>query len=689
MNNKVKFKLENRRVLVALFSTLFFCGLSIPAFAQEPTPTPSDEVVLGGFRVTSSFEAGIRGLKLTGSENKFRSDLNYRRGIRVFDSSFVIDNEKRSNFFVDTVQVNTSGWGADNSGFARISAEKLGTYRFDSNLREIAYFNNLNTHSLGQHTQNTKHKLGDLDLTIFPQSQEFRMTLGYSYNKTKGPGVWTTRAYGDEFPVEADFTNSTDDFRIGIAGRILGFNLGLNQGIRSFNDETSYRLTAPNLGNNPTNNARLATFYREFPVDGKTYYTSFNAQRTFAERVDFTARIIYSGTNTNSRLFETITGRDNSNNQVDLDRFDIFGDAKRVQTRGDLGLTVLATDGLRISNTFSFDKFAINGGEEFMEQLVRRNNAGNPLATVLTRSTAYRVTDYERFMNLIEADYQFNNSASFHIGYRVTKRRADISGYNLTITSAPSPTNPLNIVEESDNTTNTVIAGMKIKPIKNWSIFWDVEHGAADNVFTRIANYKFTNFRVRSRWSFDTVSFNLSAITKDNRNPARSIEVPPRDFGADVNNRIYSGSIDWTPNSKINFNSGYTYQHLTSESKVIVPVSGQRLEGLSQYFIRDHSVFFDVFARPTNRVSLFASYRINKDNGQGDLTTALAQNIFSSYPIQFQSPEVRMSIRINNNIDWNVGYQYYDYKERFQTVQNYRAHLPYTSLRIFFGGADR
>ncbi len=672
----------NRPAFTSFFAIALAFGFLFTGsvFGQDPTPTP--EMVLGGFKVTSSVEVGIRGLKLTGSEDKFRSDLNYRRGIRLFDSSFVIDNEKRDNFFVDTVQVTSSGWAADNSGFARISAEKLGAYRFDSNLREIAYFNNLNNHAFGQHSQNTKHKLGDFDLTIFPQREEFRMTFGYSYNKTTGPGVWTTRAYSDEFPVTANFENSTDDFRIGLMGKIFGFNLGLNQGIRSFNDETSYRLTAPNLGNNPTNNARLATFSRELPVNGKTYYTSFNAQRTFAKRVDFTARIIYSGTDTNSRLIETITGRDNSNNQVDLDRFDISGDAKRVQTRGDFGLTVLATDDFRISNTFSFDKFAINGGEAFLEQFFRRNNAGNPLATVVTRSTAYRVTDFERFMNLIEADYQFNNSVGFHIGYRITKRRVDISGYDLTITSAPSPTNPANILEESDNTTNTVIAGMKIKPMKNWAIFWDAEHGSADNVFTRIANYRFTNLRVRSRWSFDKVSLNLSAITKDNSNPAQSIEVPPRDFGADVNNRIYSGSLDWTPNAKVNINTGYTYQHLTSESRIIVPVSGQRLEGFSQYFIRDHSVFFDVFAKPTNRVSFFASYRMNKDNGQGDVLSLLAQNIISSYPIQFQSPEVKMSIRINNNIDWNVGYQYYDYKERFQNVQNYRAHLPYTSLRI-------
>jgi hypothetical protein len=38
-----------------------------------------------------------------------------------------------------------------------------------------------------------------------------------------------------------------------------------------------------------------------------------------------------------------------------------------------------------------------------------------------------------------------------------------------------------------------------------------------------------------------------------------------------------------------------------------------------------------------------------------------------------------------------VGYQYYSYREQppFNTGQDYRAHLPYTSLRIYFGGGER
>lgn len=492
-----------------LFTFFFVFGsliLTGKIFAQSPTPTPEDSVTIGDFQVKSSVEVGGRWVDVNGSENKYRSDLNYKKGLRVFDSSFLLESkEPRKNLF-DTISVTSSGWGGDPQGFTRINVERLGFYSFDANIRRIVYFNNLNNHALNEHTQNIKNNFGDFDLRIFPQSESLRFNVGFSYNQANGPGTWTTRAYSDEFPITADFQTRANDLRGGVEGKIFGFNLGLSGGYRFFDDESSYTLTAPNLGNNPTNNARLTTFSRQYPIDGSTYYSLFRAQRTFAKRVDFTARIIYSQTNTNSRMYEQITGRDNSNNQVDLDNFEISGNAKRVQTRGDLGVTFMVTDNFRISDTFSFDRFGINGGENFLEQLFRRNAAGNPLATTTTRTTAYRVTDYRRYVNTIEGDYQFNNRFGLHIGYRFTDRQVELSGYDFTLSATGTPNN---FIEESDNTTHALIAGMKIKPLKNWVIFWDVEHGQADNVFTRLANYEFTNFRVRSRLSFNKVAVNL------------------------------------------------------------------------------------------------------------------------------------------------------------------------------------
>lgn len=678
MKNKVLFVLF---LALAVFSRTATAQTPSPS----PTPAPNEPLSIGGYEITSSVELGVRGLDVTGSDNKFRSDFNYKPGFRVFDSSFLIEDKTKGVKLFDSLLVTSSGFGADPTGFLRVNMEKVGVYRLDSNVRSVKYFNNLNNHALGQHTADTRHNFGDFDLTIFPQSEDLRFRLGYSFNDTDGTGGFTTRAYGDEFPVTSFINSRSSDIRAGIEGKLLGFNLSLSQGYRNFTDNTSYTLLAPNLGNNPTNTARLATFQRNYPIEGNSYFTTFNAHRTFAKRLDFTGRFIYSSTDTNFRLFETITGRDSSNNIVDLDRFEISGDSKRPQARGDIGVTFMVTKDFRISETLTYDQFNISGGNQFFEQLIRRNAAGNPLATVLTSTIANRVTSFRRVTNTIEADYQFNNRFAFNIGYRFTDRRIVLEGFDRNLASAT----PTLIAEEFDNRTNTLIAGLMAKPFKNLVIYADVEHGEADNVFTRLSNYNFTNFRVRSRLSFNRFSINFSAISKDNNNPSRSIEIPPRDFSADTKNQILSASLDWTPNQDFSLSSGYTYQDLTSRTDIIVPVNNQRLQGISQFFMRDNYFFFDVFAKPIKRVSLYASYRISKDTGQGDRISTLPQNLITSYPFQLQSPEIRLAIRLTKNIDWNLGYQYYDYKERFGINQNYSSHLPYTSLRIYFGGGDR
>lgn len=677
---KIKRSLLKGFGMAALLAGITSIGM-VSANAQSSSGNGNSEI--GGYTVNSSIEVGLRGANVSGSDEKFRSDLNYRKGLRLFDSSLVLERKEGTGGLFDSFAATSTGWGSDPAGFTRINMEKLGSYKFDSNFRRIVYFNRLNNHVDGQRAFNTVHNMGDFDLTLFPQSN-FKFHIGGSYNDFEGTGLTNGRAFSDEFVTGARFNTDAKDLRAGVDGKVLGFNLGFRQGYRNFRERSQYVLDAPTPGNNTTNNASFNTFFRRFPIDGTTNYSLFNVQRTFAKKLDMTGQFIYQSTRTFSEMFEQITGRDNSNNQIDLDDFYIFGDAKRIQTRGNFGITYAVNDAFRISNTFSFDDFSINGGEIFREVVTSRTAAGAPRPTTTTNSLAYRVTDYRRFSNLVEGDYQFTNRISGHIGYRYTDRRVSLGGFNRTL-----PNNPVILGETQDNRTNTFIGGMRLRPAKRWTVFWSIEHGTADNIFTRTANYDFTNFKARSRWGFEKVGFSVSVVTKDNLNPTITDEATPRTFGADINTRTYAATFDWTPTQKFMVNTGYTYMHLTSRTDIIVPVGGVRRDGVSLFFIRDHNAFLDVSYRPNNRFSFFGSYRINKDMGQGDRTANNLENITAGYPLQFQSPEFRMTARINRSADLNIGYQYYDYKERFQRVQDYRAHLPYVSLRIYLGRADR
>ncbi|MEO8436446.1 MAG: hypothetical protein ABI596_16225, partial [Pyrinomonadaceae bacterium] len=243
------------------------------------------------------------------------------------------------------------------------------------------------------------------------------------------------------------------------------------------------------------------------------------------------------------------------------------------------------------------------------------------------------------------------------------------------------------------NHTHAFFGGFKARPEKNWTIYFDAERGTADNVFSRIGNYDYTNIRAKSRYSpTKQFSFNVAVIIKNNSNPSEIAGVSLQDFGVDVKSRIFTTSIDWAPTSKVSLSTGYNYNWINSDAVVDYFFNSIRHPlGHSLYFMRNNFFFADLTAQLVPRVSLFASYRINKDDGQGSRLAdpiGAPGTLISSYPMSFQSPEARVAIKLNKRLDWNIGYQYYNYNESALVgprPQNYHAHLPYTSLRIYFG----
>src|ERR1044072_4679848 len=82
--------------VLVLFATLAIAGAQQPSSSPAPkksdyneTPAETGEKA-GDFTVISSLEFGYRGLTVDGDLNKYQSDLNYKAGPRVFDSSFLL-----------------------------------------------------------------------------------------------------------------------------------------------------------------------------------------------------------------------------------------------------------------------------------------------------------------------------------------------------------------------------------------------------------------------------------------------------------------------------------------------------------------------------------------------------------------------------------------------------------------------
>ena len=702
----------------------------------------------GDYTVTSTLEFGYRGIRVGGDVNKFKSDLNYKAGPRLFDSSLLVQAKDSKGGFFDSLLVTSTGWGADPSGNVRIRMEKPQAYRFDGNYRRFKYYRVLNNivnpvWSFGRqpnplsgfHSYNTRTQMGDFDLTILPKNEIISFNIGYSPERYTGPFFTTYSAGGNQFQLAANARSRANDFRVGAEGKLGPIDWTFLQGFRRFRDDT-FTDTVPLAINTASTAARLNSYTRNEPSKGSVDFTRFSLHTLIAKKLDLTGRIVYSKAESNFAFIENFRGVNwnprvtgwpptaiprvpgpgtvtvaAAPNTLNQGQYNITGSAERPSILFDFGATFLATDNFRLSNTFRVEDWDITGTAVFADffsitrTLPATAGGGTRTDTVgFSNLDATEITRYRKYQNTLEGDYQFSNRLGIHFGYRYGKREIErfFDGYNLGSQGSLSPPNARSTHEEFfANHTHAFFGGFKARPAKEWTVYLDVEHGSADNAFTRIGNYDYTNIRAKSRYVPNRkVILNLGMIVRNNANPSEIAGVALTNFGVSFKTRIFTSSLDIMPNSRFMLNMGYNYNWVNSESLIdysYLSSTNSAIRGTSLYYVRNNFFFIESTARLTPRVTFYSAYRVNKDNGQGsrvsDPAAAGARTLITSYPMSFQSPEARLSIRLNRRLDWNFGYQYFNYNEDgllrtfagTPRAQNYHAHLPYMSLRLYFG----
>src|SRR6476661_1827493 len=444
--------MSSKQTYAAHLITLVVLFIAVgPVVAQQPSPSPTPKKSeftdtpaetgekAGDFTVISSLEVGYRGLRVDGDLNKYQSDLNYKAGPRVFDSSFLMKSTDGKGGLFDTLLVTSTGWGADPQGNVRASVEQPKWYRFEASYRRFKYFRFLDTFAnpnwvfspanfsvapkttTGEHGYNTRVKLGDFDLTLLPKNRLIRFNVGFSPERYSGPAFTSYHVGGNEFNLLSELRSRANDFRVGADGKLGPLNFSFLQGFRRFRDDSVIDLgVTPGINLNPTAPS-LTSFDRNEPARGSVNYTRFSLQTLIAKKLDISGRIIYSKAKQNYVSLESFTGRNwnpritgfppsppaATPNILNLGQYNLTGDTERPNWLGDLGMTYLATDKLRISNTFRVETFDINGSALFndffsLTRGTRTDTIAFSNANVLTR------TEYRKIQNTIEGDYQFS-----------------------------------------------------------------------------------------------------------------------------------------------------------------------------------------------------------------------------------------------------------------------------------------
>jgi hypothetical protein len=657
-------------------ASILLAGIAGAALAQPPVaPTPETVGSARGenwndYNITNSFETGYRFAEVFGNDGKYRSDVNYRNGIRLLSSGFSMNSKDGHGGLFDEILLNTLGLGGDPYEFANLRIQKNRLYRYDMLWRLDEYYNPALTISFGEHFRNTSRRMQDHDLVLFPQSKiQFR--FGYSRNDQDGPALSTVQLFnsrGDIFTPFMDVRRLYNEFRVGNDIELWGFKFSWLHAWDNFKEDSIYQLGAAQPF--PPGPTSLTSFNRVDPAHGNSPFWRGNLHGE-RKRWATNARITYVGAQRNFALDENAVGFNRT--AMNLQTV-VSGNASRPTTAGDFSLSLFPTDRLTIVNNTSVYTTRISGQSLYNQY----NNATNVEDVLFFQFLGIRT-----ITNTTDINYRLSPMISLYGGYHYSERQIR-SSEQLNFPEFPGPFQGI-ATQQSDHI-NAGLGGLRLRPIKPLTIMLEGELSFANHPFTPIAARNF--HALRGRVQYKAKSLLLSADYRQDYN-TNSITLSVHSSHA----RNYSFNASWTPRAWFSLDAEYSKLHLDSVSGIAFFANGQDIQGLNSVYISNlHAANLGARFAIKKRADLFVGYTITRDAGDGRAspvllgTTDPATLLLSpaqTFPLNYQSPLARLSVRISPKVRWNLGWQLYNYHEDFQLFpvsQNYHANTGYTSV---------
>ncbi len=634
-------------------------------YAQQvvaPTPEPVGPARgqdVDNYNVTNSFETGYRFAVIDGDEAMYRANVNYGNGIRLLGSSLSVNSKDGHGTLFDQILLNTLGLGNDPYQFAKLQVQKNGLYRYDMWWRLDDYFNPGLVGSNGLDFMDTSRRLQDHDLTLFPQAH-FRVRLGYSRNDQTGPALSSVQEFnaaGLVYPIFMNVRREWNEYRIGAEGEFAGFKFTVQHRWDFFKDDSAY-----------SDAGGLTQFTRSAPYHGASPGW-FGDLFTTRKHWGLNARITYVGGEGNFAMNELASGT--TAGVAQTQQILVSGNAQRPELAGDLGINLYPTDRLTVVNNTAVNSTRMVGDSNYTQV----NNLTGQFASVNFGYLGVRTV-----ANATDLNYRVTPWIGFYAGYHYSDRV-------ITTVDGFAVTGPLQdfTYGRSDHL-NAGILGVQLRPMKPLTIRMDGEVGSDNQPLTPISERNYHTLGGRA--DYRTRQLQLSASYRQVYNVNSPTPLTP--FSS--HSRDYSANASWAPKDRFSIDASYTKLHLDTVSGLVFFADSSLQTFPTIYVSNIHAANLAAHFALAPRVNLYVGYSITKDTGDGRNsavqpgTTGAAQTLFNSvetFPLTYQSPLARLSIRITPKIRWNAGWQFYNYHEEFGlvgVVQNYHANTGYTSV---------
>lgn len=646
---------------------------SLPALAQGQSeavgPVRGENV--GNYNVVQSWEFGYRLADIGGDRGKYRSDVNYRNGFSLLGSSFTMNSREGHGRWFDELSLTSQGLGNDPYQSAALRLQKNRLYRYDLLWRQNDYYNpGFIVADNNGHFENTTHRWQDHDLTLFPQGS-FRLRAGYSRVKQTGPALTTVQEFDSRGFVAGVFRNvrqQFDDYRVGGDVQLKGFRLTVQRRWEFFKEDSEDQFRASDF-TLPVTPAvllpSLSNFRRSQPyrgtasswfgnLFGEFRLLAVNAHATYTGgRGDFAQNELASGIGTGGVTAQRVIA--------------VTGNGDRPVLTGDFNFTLFPASRFSLINNTSGANVRTVGTNNYTQF---------DLGTFSFASQNFQSLAIRLVTNATDARFRFSKGFDVFGGFRYSDRLI------RSVEDQADPGSPLDgVTAQQTNITRAGIAGFNWLPMKNLRAHLEGELGRNDNPFTPVSLRDY--HAIRAKVQYRTRKATASGSYQDNNNQNST------SFTAySSRSRSYSGDFSWTARNWVSVDAGYSKLHLDTIGGIAyfagaprpALINGQR----SIYTSNIHSANLGLRFAVTPRADLFTGYSLTKDTGDGrGATTTDAFYNAQAFPLTYQTPLARLSVRLHEKLRFNLGYQYYGYREKFgqfQTRQNYRANTGYTSL---------
>jgi hypothetical protein len=649
-----------------LLAALRLTAQQTVAPSTEPVGPPRGENI-GDYNLLQTWETGYRFHTVGGSEGKYRSDVNFRNGIRLLGSRLSLNSKDGHGRMFDELLLSTQGLGNDPYEFANLRIAKNKLYRYDALWRSNEYFNPALAISRGQHAIDTARRVQDHDFTLFPQAG-FRLFAGYSRVTQSGPALVTGQFFGssdDEYPLFADVNRRQQEVRAGAEANLFGLRLNLGYARETYSEQTPVDLLGASRGNNPADDSILTRLTRREPWTGETPSWRLSLFRERSRLWALNGRFTYSA-GRRSFLFDE--------NAVGLDRFGdarnrqiaVGGDARRPVTTAHLTFSLFPGAALSVTNHTGFHYTRMEGDARYREL---------ENAELVDRNVRFQYLGIRNITNLTDANLRLHKRLTLRGGYQFAERRIrSIEQVSFDFGGGST------IRAEQDNRLHAAAAGIRIDAAQSLTFVFDGELGRTDRPFFTTSDKDYHAYSARAQ--FRRRTFTLSATARGGAN-FNSTSL----FSHSSRARAYSFDGSWAPRDRFSIDAGYSYLANETVTGLAYFAAGRRITGDSSlWFSRLHAAHAGIRLQPVGRVDLWLGYSRTEDTAAGRASpvappaVAEAFRFYQAFPMRFESPLARLSVKLHSNLRWNAGWQYYGYGETQLPIQGYRAHTGYTSL---------